>query len=140
MTQNPNEWIATENQEQRSLVRWIRMQPQIRDYLVKLNNEGRRNTAQGWNLKMMGMCKGASDLFLAYPIHPYHGLWIELKRSKRYCASERSHPTWIDQSAFIERMRGIGYDAHICFGFEEGIKVIKAYFGTQAQNLLQDHE
>jgi hypothetical protein len=121
--------IATENQEQRALVKWIRMQPRIRDYVVKLNNEGARTVAQSWNLKLMGMNPGASDLFLAYPSPNgrFHGLWLEVKRNKKYTESEMKTETWMRQAEFILRMVDVGYAGYFCFGWENGKRIIEEY-------------
>ena len=123
----PNPEIPTEAQEQRALVRWIRFQPEIIEDIIKLNNEGKRTEAQGFNLKMLGMCVGASDLFLAYPAHGKCGLWIEMKKNKKYTKCDRETSTWIAQEKFIERRRARGYAAHMVFGWEHGKNVIEAY-------------
>ena len=124
--------IATENQEQRALVKWIRTQQNIRDCVIKLNNEGKRTLAQGWNLKMMGMCPGASDLFLAYPANGYHGLWLEVKRSKQYPNSARTTEQWLAQEIFLERMKSLGYQGFFCYGWLHGKKLIEDYLSHPA--------
>lgn len=122
----------SENQEQRALVQWIKLHPKLKDHVMKLNNEGQRTPGQTWNLKMMGLCIGASDLFLAYPVKRangewYHGLWVEMKRNKKYCPSERSTETWKMQEDFQERMKKMGYAAKFCYGCSDAIKVIERY-------------
>lgn len=124
--------IPTEAQEQRALVRWVRLQPEIKEYIVKLNNEGQRSEAQGWNLKMLGMCQGASDLFLMVPRHQadqtwFHGFWLEQKRNRHYSPSERKTPTWIAQEIFQANARKMGYAAEFCYGWEHGARLIKEY-------------
>jgi hypothetical protein len=120
----------TEAQEQRALIRWIKLQPKIKDFIVKLNNEGKRTEGQGWNLKLMGMCVGASDLFLAYPMGKYAGLWLEVKRNKRYTLSERSTSTWIEQEKFQQRMKSVGFYAETCYGWQDGAKIIESYLSS----------
>lgn len=123
--------IPKEYQEQRDLVRWIRFNPTIKDYIIKLNNEGKRTAAQTFNLKMMGLCPGASDLFLAFPAHGKHGFFIELKRNKEYTDSDRKTATWIGQLAFIEKIKKVGYHADFCYGWEDAKIKIERYLNGQ---------
>ena len=124
--------LASEAQEQRALVKWINTQPLIKEHLVKLNNEGKRTCSQGYQLKLLGMCPGASDLFLAFPRRPHCGLWLEIKQNRNYTPSERAKPTWVNQEKFLERMINVGYQGHFVFGWEHGKKLIERYFeGTQ---------
>jgi hypothetical protein len=127
MTAKIYQLLPTENQEQRALVKWIRTQPKFDNVLIKLNNEGKRTAAQGWHLKLMGMCTGASDLFLAFPTPEFHGLWLEIKQNRKYQPSEKSKPTWIGQEKFLKKMISMGYDGHFCYGWEDGKRVIERY-------------
>ena len=95
--------------------------------LIKLNNEGRRSQAQGWNLKLLGMEPGAHDLFLAYPTAQYNGLWLEVKQNRKYTPSEMARGSFAAQIAFSERMISVGFAAHFCYGFEHGKQVIERY-------------
>ena len=111
---------------------WINTQPKIRDLAIKINNEGKRSPWLGNEFNKMGMHRGASDLFLAFPIksfqlRPYYGLWIELKRSKVYTPSERKTVTWIKQEEFLLNMRNQGYAARMCFGANDAIEIIEQY-------------
>lgn len=119
--------IPKEDQEQRALVKWLSYHPIVRDFFCKNNNEGKRSDIQGRNLKLMGLRPGVSDLFIYYPTKTYHGLWLEIKRNKKYTPSEKKTPTWIAQEKFIELVKSVGYQAHICYGWEEGKRVIEDY-------------
>lgn len=119
--------IPSENQEQRALVKWLSMHPVLKDYYLKNNNEGRRTLAQGWNLKLMGLRAGVSDLFIAYPTNRYHGLWLEVKRNVIYSASQKKTDTWIAQKEWIDRMNSAGYFAAFCFGWEDGKSIVEGY-------------
>jgi len=121
--------IPSENQEQRALVKWLSMHPVLKDYYLKNNNEGKRTEAQGWNLKLMGLRSGVSDLFIAYPTNRYHGLWLEVKRNIIYSPSQKKNDTWIAQQEWIDRMNDIGYFATFCFGWEDGKRIVEEYFG-----------
>lgn len=126
--------VPTENQEQRALVKWIKLQPKLRELILKIDNEGERTQAQGWHAKMMGLMPGASDLFLAVPVisprfkHGFRaGLWIEMKRAMRYPPSKRMTDTWLAQETFQERMKSVGYAAKFCYGWEDGVQAIERY-------------
>ena len=124
--------IPTENQEQRALVQWIRIHSILRDFIVKLNNEGKRNQFQGYNLKRMGMMPGASDLFLAYPTARHHGLWLEVKQNRKYKPSEKTKSSFVAQKLFLERMISVGFAGEFCYGFDHGRRVIESYLLTVA--------
>jgi hypothetical protein len=122
--------IPSENQEQRALVGWLSYHPIVREYFCKNNNEGKRTPAQGFNLKLMGLRPGVSDLALFWPTKTYHGLWLEVKRNMKYPPSARRSDTWIAQEAWIERMQKVGYAGEFCYGWEDGKRIIEAYLLT----------
>ncbi len=120
----------TENQEQKALVKWLGYHPVLKNFYLKLNNEGKRTEQQGFNLKLMGLRPGASDMLIFYPTKTYHGLFLELKRNKKYTPSERRTNTWVAQEEFQKTVKSVGYHADICYGWEEGTKIIDAYLLT----------
>lgn len=119
--------IATENQEQRAIVKWLGLHPTLKNYFCKNNNEGKRSEAQGWNLKLMGLRPGVSDLLIYYPTRTYHGLWLEVKRNKKYSKSEMLTDTWIAQQEFINLVKSVGYAGETCYGFLDGKRIIETY-------------
>jgi hypothetical protein len=126
------QFIPTENAEQRAFVKWLKLHPKLKELIIKLNNEGKRTEAQAWNLKLMGLCKGASDLFIPYPVKRandqwYHGLFIEMKRNQNYTPSQRSTDTWIAQESFIKLMKSMGYYAVMCYGWSDAVRVVELY-------------
>ncbi len=122
--------IPTENQEQRALVKWLSYHPIVREFFCKNNNEGKRTEAQGHNLKLMGLRPGVSDLFIYWPTKTHPGLWLEVKRNKKYTKSERSTPTWIAQEKFIETVKSVGFAGEFCYGCLDGKKIIDEYLLT----------
>lgn len=122
--------ISNEAQEQRALVKWMSFHPIVRDYFCKNNNEGKRTEAQGWNLKLLGLRAGVSDLAIFYPTTTYHGLWLEMKRNMNYPPSAKRSPTWILQEEWLERMRSVGFAGEFCYGFEDGKRIIEEYLLT----------
>lgn len=114
----------TESNEQIAAMDWLRAQhPKIAEYTLHIGNERKASYYAGYIMKRMGVLKGASDLFMAYPIGVFHGLFIEVK-------SKIGRPS-AEQKAFIERMRAVGYRAEICYGAEEVINTMKDYLSHQ---------
>lgn len=109
-----------EHEEQRTLIAWMNLIPEIRDIYIHIPNEGARTPRFGRNLKRMGMRGGVFDLFIPLPRSPFHGLWIELKRKKFY------HIT-LAQRTWQEKMRAQGYIAEFAFGWEHGKEIIENY-------------
>ncbi len=122
--------IPSEAQEQRALVKWLSYHLIVRDYFCKNNNEGKRTNEQGYDLKLLGLRPGVSDLLIYYPTKTYSGLFLEIKRNKKYTKSERSTATWIAQEKFLETVKSVGYQGHFCYGCEDGIEIITAYLRT----------
>lgn len=122
--------VITENQEQKALVKWLSYHHVLKNFYLKLNNEGKRSEQQGFNLKLMGLRPGASDLLIFYPTKTYHGLFLELKRNKKYTPSERRTNTWVAQEEFLKLVKSVGFEGKFCYGYLDAIKIIDAYLLT----------
>lgn len=110
----------TESNEQIAAMDWLRLQhPKIALHTLHIGNERKASYYAGYIMKRMGVLKGASDLFMAWPSGGYHGLFIEVK-------SKIGRPS-PEQEAFIDRMREAGYRAEICYGADEVINTMKDY-------------
>lgn len=118
----PKEYV-----EQAALVSWLAIHPKLKKYFLKNDNEGKRTPAQGNQAKRLGLRRGVSDLFICYPTTAYHGLWLEIKRNKKYTPSEQSTETWKAQENFIEDMKSIGYAGFFCYGWIDGKNIIESY-------------
>ena len=118
----PLEW-----REQVALVKWLSAHPILKDLYFKNDNEGKRDPRSAVHAQRMGLRRGVSDLFICYPSRGFHGLFLEMKRSKKYVPSEMSTPTWIAQVKFIENVKSVGYAAEMCYGFQEARKIIESY-------------
>jgi hypothetical protein len=101
--------------------------PKLKGFYCKNDNEGKRTPKQGAFSKKMGLLVGVSDLFIFYPTEKYHGLWLEIKRNKKYSKSEMSTPSWIAQENFIRLVKSVGYDAHFVYGWIDGKRIIEEY-------------
>jgi hypothetical protein len=53
------------------------------------------------------------------PIHPLHGLYIEMKTRKGKVSPA--------QRAWQKRLRGMGYAAEVCYGADDAIATIEQY-------------
>ena len=122
-----------EHDEQVALVNWARFaringEP-VADYMPHIPNGGKRNRFEAYRLKQAGVIPGVSDLFLAYPIAPYHGMWIEMKARDNGRMSD-------EQRDWLERMKAVGYHAVCCRGFDEARVAIERYLGRAGRVYL----
>lgn len=114
----------TESNEQIAAMDWLRAQhPKIAEHTLHIGNERKATYYAGYIMKRMGVLKGASDLFMAWPNGGFHGLFIEVK-------SKIGKPS-AEQKAFLQRMKEVGYKAEICYGAEEVINTMKEYLSYQ---------
>ena len=75
-------------------------------------------------LKATGATAGVPDLFLPVPTSQYHGLFIEMKRTKGGKVSP-------EQKEWLEYLNSAGYRAVVCKGFLEAKAVIESYLDAQ---------
>lgn len=122
--------IASESQEQRALVRWLSYHPIVRNYFMHITNEGKRDPITGQHLLQLGLKPGASDLFIYYPTKKYHGLFLEVKRNKKYTPSEMKTESWNAQEKFINSVKSVGFAGEMCYGLEDGIAIVERYLLT----------
>ena len=112
----------SEAEEQEALMNWASMSrskyPQL-FWLFHIPNGGTRHPAEAVHLKRMGVKPGVPDLFLPFPVKPFHGLWIEMK-------SERGRTSSL-QKEWIEQLRKFGYAAFVCMGFKSAQDCLLQY-------------
>lgn len=113
----------SEAEEQRILFQWIEYSkgthPELK-YCYHIPNGGSRNRIEAHNLKLEGVKAGVPDICLPVPCGDYHGLYIELKRTKGGVVSDA-------QKEWIEMLNDRGYLAVVANGATEAIKVISDY-------------
>ncbi len=113
----------TESVEQQRLFQWARLaegaHPELR-LLYHIPNEGKRSRASGARMRAEGLKRGVPDLCLPVARGGWHGLYIELKRTKGGRVSG-------DQAEWMRRLRNEGYAAQVCHGWEEAARVLEAY-------------
>lgn len=112
--------LGPEAQDQIALLEWIGLaHPNLLKYVISIPNERKTSQMNGYILKKMGLRPGASDLFIFNAVHPYFGLFLEMK-SKVGKAS-------IAQLEFIELVNKSGYKGVICYGLDQAIEAIETY-------------
>ena len=110
----------TESNEQIAAMDWLRLQhPEVARQTMHIGNERKSSYYAGYIMKRMGVLKGASDIFCAWPNSVYHGLFIEVK-------SLNGKPT-PEQLEFIDRMNAANYFAKFCYGATEVIDCFQWY-------------
>lgn len=115
--------VPTESDEQIALFRWAAYEtgahPEL-SMLYHIPNERRCTARQGARMNAEGRRKGVPDICLPVPKGGYHGLYIELKRTKGGTVSD-------DQKGWIKALQRCGYRAEVCRGWEPAMKVIMDY-------------
>jgi hypothetical protein len=117
----------SEKTEQKALVAWFRYQypkakiiaiPNAQKFLGKAKNIYSMINS----MKAEGFEVGVSDLFIAYPVNGFSGMWLEMKDKGK---SDKSLSN--EQKAFIKEMNSIGYFARWAAGFDIAKNLIECY-------------
>ena len=115
--------IPLEEDEQIALFQWAAYEsaaiPELK-LMYHIPNGGKRNKAIAAKFKRMGVKAGVPDIFLAAPKGEYHGLYIELKRTKGGSTSD-------NQDDWIDALREQGYRVDVCKGWEKAKETILEY-------------
>ena len=116
----------SEHQEQVALVSWFRLAfPKFKIYLFAIPNgahlagDARLRAIKMNAMKSEGFTPGISDLFLMIPKAGWHGLWIEMKAQGGKLSDA--------QKEFMGAATLMGYQAVVCFGFDEAKEAITKY-------------
>lgn len=112
---------TSEHDEQVNLINWFATQyPKYATRLVATPNGGARNIVVAKKLKSEGVRKGFPDLNLPVAKKGFHGLYIELKKTKGGKLSE-------EQREWLAFLNNEGYKAVCCHGWDEARAVIVDY-------------
>ena len=114
---------ATEHQEQVSLFHWAAHMsgkyPELR-LMYAIPNGGLRNPVVAKKLKAEGVKAGVPDIFLPAARCGYHGLYIEMKRTKGgKLSAEQAH--WMTE--LLEQ----GYAVYKAEGWVKAKEIIESY-------------
>jgi len=121
-----------EQKTQLAIIEWLKKQhPEVSQYVVKIDNEGKRSVGGHMLALRMGLHKGASDLFIAWPTDKYHGLWLEIKSDVwRGAQGKKAKLHYETQLNFIEKMKAVGFYGEIGAGVDQCIKIISDYLNV----------
>lgn len=113
---------TSESEEQCALFQWAEMMS--RRYselslLYHIPNGGARSKGTAGRLKAEGVKSGVPDICLPVARGRFHGLYIEMKVGK-------NKPT-ANQIQWLEALEGQGYQAKVCYGWQEASHVIESY-------------
>lgn len=115
--------VPTESQEQINLFRMIaysqNLYPEL-NFLYHVPNGGFRNKATAGKLKAEGVKSGVPDLCLPAPRYPYHGLYVEMKRTKGGQVSK-------DQREWLDFLKSQNYKIAVAKGCDEAFNIIMDY-------------
>ena len=119
--------VPSETQEQIAVADYCRLW-KIR--VVHIPNEGKRSLTGRVEQKRLGLAKGVPDLFFPYPRKGSCGLFIEMKRARGNGIYPRPSK---EQEEWLSWLTEEGYEAHVCYGFDEAREVIDKYFNIGAK-------
>lgn len=116
----------SEHDEQATLFQLLhyheRMYPELR-LLFAIPNGGKRNIGVARKLKLEGVKPGVPDLFLPVARGGYHGLFIEMKRTRGGEVSKA-------QKAWLKELQSQGYHAVVCNGHNAALKALDDYLNA----------
>lgn len=122
--------LKPEEITQISVVKWLALQhPSLARLIIKIDNEGKRAMIGHVIAKRMGLHKGASDMFIAFPTKKYAGLWLEVKPDG-WKPSKAKKEHLDNQWNFIYKMREVGYWADMGIGFDHCLAIINNYIAS----------
>ena len=110
----------TEAQEQRTVIEYCEWK---RIPVFHVPNGGQRNIHTAAQLKKQGVKAGVPDLFFPVAKQNYHGLFVEMKRTKGGTVSKH-------QQKWLDLLNANGYRAVVCHGAGEAIREINRYFSV----------
>lgn len=99
----------------------VPMVPELK-WMHAIPNGGGRSARQGAALKDEGVKGGVADVCLPVPRGAYHGLYIEMKKTKGVPSDVSKDQ--IDFARFVTRQ---GYVWMVCFGWQQATKLIQTY-------------
>jgi hypothetical protein len=112
------EWAAVTKYDGRRLADLLIMIPNG----TKLFGDPKHRAIQMARMKSQGFKVGVFDYLLPVAIVPFHGLWLEMKRTQGGVVSAT-------QMKFEALMRSLGWATLICAGWEQASRAILSYLG-----------
>lgn len=113
---------GSEHAEQVALFAWaednVERLPAL-SLMFAIPNGGHRHVSVAAKLKLEGVRSGVPDIFLPWPAHGRHGLFIEMKYGKNKTSNS--------QQLWLQRLEQAGYATAVCYGCDEAIQIIEEY-------------
>ena len=123
------EMKSLEHAEQVSLMQWWSLQCRrfgiSEQLLFAIPNGGQRNIITAKRMKDEGVRAGIPDLFLAVPRGKFHGLFVEMKKTRGGVVSDA-------QKACMQMLSENGYCVTVCHGFMDAQDAVKGYLSLVA--------
>lgn len=117
---SPASLTLCEDDIQKAIFEWSSSHPILKIYMYHVPNGGYYlSAAARQRLLNLGLKPGVSDIFIDYPVYPYHGFYLELKTLKGIATPEQKY--------FLETRRSVGYKTDIARSFEEAKTKIEDY-------------
>lgn len=111
------------NEYRHPALKWLHAVPNGAKLPWRRNAKGQRYSPEAIRLKQEGLTPGIPDLYLPFPAHNHHGLYIELKRPGKI-ADVRD-----GQSEFMAYAESVGYLCQVHDSFEGIIELLEWYLG-----------
>lgn len=87
---------------------------------------------RGAQLKAEGVRQGVADTFLPWPVGPWHGLYIEMKKPDQRPKTSKSKGGMSDeQIEFGEYAKKVGFGFMTCYSWEHAASVLRSYIEWQ---------
>lgn len=112
----PNK-VPSEDYEQACVAKWLTLKGVT---FFAVPNGGKRSLAEGVRFKRTGVQSGVPDIMIPIASGGFHGLFIEMKRSKGGVISD-------NQIYWLSLLREKGYYAEVARGFIEARDIITHY-------------
>ncbi len=116
---------VSEAQEHIALFKRAKFNRITEKYLYTMKMSDKLGATTGAIMQLMGQKAGTPDTFLAYPVWPFHGMWIELKKVK-----PRGSLSDVQKSR-ITLLRKVGYIAEVKWGWVDAWAAIERYLAGE---------
>lgn len=91
-------------------------------------DDAKSRKIRGAQLKAEGVRQGVADTFLPWPVGPWHGLYIEMKKPSERPKREGSKGGMSDeQIQFSEYAKNVGFGFMTCYSWEHAVSVLRSY-------------
>lgn len=115
--------MPSEKLIQINIINLCHQHPILSEDVCHIANGGKRSKREARTLKLMGVKKGVSDLFLSYPNATYHGMWQEVKTDTGHLTKE--------QENFLCRKRTQGYACEVVRCEKESLDIFLSYLNNE---------